>query len=223
MMPQNSLPNPANDLVRIHKAISRGITVALTNGTRFNKDGFPDAGTQEGFVRYTQSLVIVLTAHHGSEDEIAFPALKLRLPTAPYERLSATHQNIATCLDMVRKAMGDMPGESTEVGLGIVIEGLKKISSLWSPHIHMEERHFGEEAIGAVMTPEEQAQVSISMAKHSQEHAVPPYLALPFVLFNLPADDRASMAETLPKIVIEELIPKEWKDQWAPMKPFLLD
>jgi hypothetical protein len=223
MIPKNSIPNLANDLVRIHKAISRGISVAMTNGTQFQKDGFPDAGIREGFARYLQSLVIVLTAHHLSEDEIAFPALKLRLPTAPFEQLTATHQNIATCLDIVRRGMGDMSGESTEVGLGVVIEGLKKISSVWSPHIHMEERHFGEEAIAAVMTPEEQAQVSVSMAKHSQEHANPPYLALPFALFNLPADDRASMAETLPKIIMEELIPKEWKDQWAPMKPFLLD
>ena len=223
MTPKNRFPNLANDLVRIHKAISRGITVAVTNGTQFNKDGFPDAGIREGFARYVQSLTIVLTAHHMSEDEIAFPAIKLQLPTAPYERLTATHQNIATCLEMIREGLGGMSQESAEAGLGVVIKNLKKIASLWSPHIRMEEEYFGETAIGAVMTPEEQAQVSISMARHSQEHAVPPYLALPFVLYNLPVNDRASMAETLPKVVMEELIPKEWKDHWAPMKPFLLD
>jgi hypothetical protein len=223
MTPENSLPNLARDLVRIHKAITRGLSVGATNGAQFLREGFPDAAIRQGYARYVQSLVIVLGAHHVGEDEIAFPALRARLPAAPYERLAADHQDIELSLGAVGKAIGDVAGESTEAGLSVVVNGLTRVSAVWLPHIHLEEEHFAEEAIGAVMTQDEQAQVSISMAKHSQGHAVPPYLALPFVLFNLAVEDRASMAETLPRVVTEELIPKEWKDQWAPMKPFLLD
>ena len=34
--------------------------------------------------------------------------------------------------------------------------------------------------------------------------------------------DRAYMAGEMPPIISQELVPVVWKDQWAPMKPFLL-
>ena len=223
MIPENSLPNLAGDLVRIHKAISRGLFVGTTNGAKFMREGFPDTGIEQGYARYVLSLAIVLGAHHGGEDEIVFPALKARLPAAPYSRLANDHQYVEASLGAVRNAIGDVAGDTAKVGLSVVQEGLTRVSAVWPRHIQLEEKHFAEEAIGAVMTPEEQAQVSVAMAKHSQAHATPPYLALPFVLFNLAAEDRASMAETLPRVVAEQLVSKEWKDQWMPMKPFLLD
>jgi hypothetical protein len=42
------------------------------------------------------------------------------------------------------------------------------------------------------------------------------------VLFNLDPIDRAAMSATIPKPVAD-LIQGEWKEKWAPMKPFLLD
>ena len=223
MTPENSPPNLARDLVRIHKAISRGLLVSATSGAKFMREGFPDAGMMLGYARYVLSLTIVLGAHHVGEDEIAFPALKARLPAAPYGRLVADHQFVEASLGAVRHAAGDVAGDTAKVGLGVVLEGLSRVSTVWPRHIQLEEEHFAEEAIGAVMTPEEQAQVSVAMAKHTQELATPPSLALPFVLFNLAAEDRASMAEALPRLVAEQLVSKEWKDQWMPMKPFLLD
>jgi hypothetical protein len=223
MTPENSLPNFASDLVRIHKAISRGIQVSATRGAKFMREGFPDAGMEQGYARYVLSLTIVLGAHHVGEDEIAFPALRARLPAAPYGRLTADHQFVEAALGTVRNAIGDVAGDSARVGLSVVLEGLARVSSAWPRHMQLEEEHFAEKAIAAVMTPEEQAQVSVAMAKHSQARATPAYLALPFVLFNLAAEDRASMAETLPRVIVEQLVLKEWKDQWTPMKPFLLD
>jgi len=223
MTPENSLPNLARDLIRIHRAISRGLSVSATRGAEFMREGFPDAGMRQGFSSYVQALTIVLGAHHVGEDEIAFPALRAKLPAAPYERLAADHHAIDASLAEVRGVMSHMAGDRDRAGLSALVDGLRRVSAVWPPHIQLEEEHFAEGAIGAVMTPAEQAQVSVSMAKHSQEHAVPPYLALPFVLFNLAAEDRASMAESLPKVITEQFIPKEWKDQWSPMKPFLLD
>jgi hemerythrin-like domain-containing protein len=223
MIPNNSLPNLAQDLVRIHRAITRGLTVAVTEGTHFIRKGFPDPNIQQGFADYIPSLAAVLGAHHLSEDEILFPALKEKLSEAPYMRLSDDHQFIETSLDVVRKLIADLKSGSYKVGLGIVIEGFKRDTTIWTPHIRMEEGYFSQDAIASVMTQEEQAQISTSMAKHSREHAGPPYLALPFVLFNLSVEDRAAMVRTLPKEVMEEFIPKIWKENWAPMKPFLLE
>ncbi len=223
MSPENSLPNLARDLVRIHRAISRGLSVSATRGAEFIKDGFPDARMRQGFFSYVQALTIVLGAHHLAEDEIAFPAFRPKLPAAPYERLAADHHAIDTSLAEVRRVMSDTAGDEAKTGLRVLVEAVGKVSAVWPPHIQLEEQHFAEGAIRAVMTPDEQAQLSVSMSKHSQEHAVPPFLALPFVLFNLAAEDRASMAEALPKVITEQLVPKEWKDQWSPMKPFLLD
>jgi len=59
-------------------------------------------------------------------------------------------------------------------------------------------------------------------AQHGMAHAGPDYLAAPFILHNLEAEDRAHMAGEMPPIVSQELVPVVWKDQWAPMKPFLL-
>ena len=215
-------PNLAQDLVRIHKAITRGLTVAVTKGGQFMREGFPDESMRRGFADYVQSLGFVLGAHHLGEDEIAFPALRARLPAAPYGRLAADHQKIEGLLGPLREAIGHLVEGGTGDELQKVVEGLRSITLLWSPHIELEEMHFAEKAVGDVMQPDEQAKVSGAMGKHSQEHAGPPFLALPFVLFNLEREDRAEFAAALPKAVREELIPHEWKDKWAPMKPFLL-
>jgi hemerythrin-like domain-containing protein len=223
MIPNSSLPNLAQDLLLTHRAITRGLTMAITRGTQYIREGFPNPDIQQGFADYIQSLAAVLGAHHISEDEILFPALKEKLPEAPYMRLSDDHEFIETSLLVVRRLIGDLKSGTYKVGLGIVIEGFKKDTTIWTPHIRLEEGFFSQDAIASVMTQEEQAQISIAMTKHSREHAGPPYLVLPFVLFNLSVGDRAVMAQTMPTEVTEELIPKVWKEKWALMKPFLLE
>ena len=216
------MPNLAQDLVRIHRAITRGLTVAVTEGTHFIREGFPNPNIQQGFADYIQSLAAVLGAHHISEDEILFPALKAKLPGAPYMRLSDDHQFIETSLGVVRKLISDLKSGSYKLGLEIVIEGFRRDTTIWTPHIRSEEGCFSQDAIASVMTQEEQGQITISMANHSREHAG--HLTWPFLLYlNLSVEDRAAMAQTLPKEVMEELIPKVWKENWAPMKPFLLE
>jgi hypothetical protein len=46
---------------------------------------------------------------------------------------------------------------------------------------------------------------------------------MPFVLYNLPAEERAILAQKMPPIVTQQLLPVDWKEKWAPMQPFLLD
>jgi hypothetical protein len=58
--------------------------------------------------------------------------------------------------------------------------------------------------------------------EHAQQHTVPDYLIVPFLLYNLPPDKRTFFAGEMPPVVTEQLVPVAWKDKWAPMKPFLV-
>lgn len=223
MTDTSSLPNLAEDFLRIHRAITRGLFVAVTRGAVFVKEGFPDRALQQGFALYLQGLTAVLSAHHLGEDEVAFPALKLKLPAVPYASLATDHVRIESALNLVKGALPELGAEAPITSLGKVVENLQQILTVWTPHILVEESAFSATAIAEAMTREEQAELSALFGKHAQEHVGPPFFALPFVLFNLSTEDRAKMAALMPRTVIEELIPGEWKEKWAPMKPFLLD
>jgi hypothetical protein len=218
----NNLPNLAQDLVRIHKVITRGLTIGLTRGKEFLADGFTSEGIKDGFAKYIQSLGAVLDAHHLAEDEIAFPALKRKIPGAPYKRLALDHKKIEAALTPMMKSIAEVAEANPLPGIGGVVDGLKKIKAVWTSHIGIEETCFSSNEIVGAMSPEEQAEISIAMAKHSQEHAGPPYLVVPFVLYNLAGPDRDAMSATFPAPV-RELVEKDWKDQWGLMRPFLLD
>jgi len=213
----------ASGLVRIHKVITRGLEMIGRRGAEFAQDGFPDALTQHGFSDYAHSLITVLNEHHLSEDEVAFPALKEKLPAAPYERLAADHRQIEGILAEVRGVMeGLMEADASQV-LGDLMEAVKRIRIMWTPHIGREEIYFSEKAVSAVMDSQEQGRLNGLIAKHNQEHSDPDYLVVPFVLFNLASEDRTVMAQSLPPVIMQELVPKTWKEKWAPMKPFLLE
>jgi hypothetical protein len=219
-------PSLAGNLVRIHKVITRGLEVASRRGAEFAQEGFPDALTQRGFADYARSLITVLDAHHLSEDEVAFPALKEKLPAAPYGRLAADHQQIEDILDEVRgmhdKSVSMLDG-LTGQSLGDLGDALKRIMIVWTPHIGKEEIYFSERTVSAVMDAQEQGRINGMIAKHTQEHSSPDYLIVPFILFNLAIEDRAVMAQSMPPEIVQELVPNTWKEKWAPMKPFLLE
>ncbi len=69
----------AQDLLRIHRVITRALTVTLARGAEFMQTGFPDAGLRKGYTDYTKSLAVVLDGHHVGEDEVAFPLLKEKI------------------------------------------------------------------------------------------------------------------------------------------------
>ncbi len=222
MMSNNNPPNLAQDLLRIHRAITRGLTVGAEKGAEFAHAGFPDPDLRQGLIAYLQGLSVVVKAHHLGEDEVAFPFFRERLPSSLYERLSADHHKIEALLITLNQAIASVAASGSPADLNPLVDCLQSISAIWTPHIGLEEGHFSPEAVAAVMTLEEQGRMSGAMATHSQEHATPAYLALPFTLFNLQPEDRAAMAATMPSMVMHELVPKVWKDQWAPMMPFLL-
>jgi hypothetical protein len=217
------LPNLAEDFLRIHKVITRGLSMGIDRGSEFIKVGFPNHSLQQGFALYLQTLIAVVSAHHLGEDEVAFPALKRKLPAVPYASLAADHVKIEAALDSVKNSLPELGGDAPAAALAKAVEGLQRILKVWMPHIQIEQSAFSATAITGAMTQEEQSKLSLLFGQHAQEHVGPPFFALPFVLFNLSPDDRAKMTAVMPKMMVEELIPGVWKEKWAPMKPFLLE
>jgi hypothetical protein len=216
-------PNIALDLVRIHKVITRALDVDLNKGRDYLQTGLPQPQELAGYSAYTHCLATVLSAHHLSEDLISFPAFRTVLPNAPYARLASDHHKIEMLLASVQPAIKDLSGSTSEDGLRSIINILTKINTLWDPHIYLEEQYFSSEVMNSVLKPEEQKAISQVASKHSQEHSEPPYWVIPFILFNLEADDRATMASMFPQPLVEEMVPVVWKDKWESMKPFLLE
>lgn len=174
MIPNNNLPSLAGDFLRIHRVITRGLNVGVTRGSNFISEGFPDQGLQQGFALYLQTLTAVVSAHHLGEDEVAFPALKQKLPAVPYERLRADHIMIETALDLVKSSQPELAGANPTAAWVKAVDGLKRILAVWTLHIEIEQTAFNSTAIAGVMTHAEQAQVwpslSPNMPKSTSVH-----------------------------------------------------
>ena len=218
-----STSNLAQDLVRIHKVITRSLDVGLKSGRQYLSKGLPQPPELAGYASYLYSLGAVLKGHHTSEDEVAFPAFRRVIPLAPIDRLTRDHQSIEALLTPLPETISGLSGNATPKNIEPIIGIMENISSVWHPHIQVEEEYFSEQVLNAVMLPDEQRRLSEETSKHSQEFSNPPYWVVPFVLFNLEVEERNKMAAVLPPTIVDELVPKVWKEQWAPMKPFLLD
>lgn len=224
-MSEGAIPNIGATMVRIHSAITRGLDVCIERGTGFAQKGYPDAATQEGFVLYVQALVSVVSAHHISEDEVAFPYLRDKLPDVPFDKLTADHHVMEGMLEELKATAEAV---AVEPQAGGSLSGLSRIvaemADLWHPHIQIEERDiYSVETIAGVMDVDENVRVGRMLAEHAQKHVEPAYLGVPWLLYNMPPDERALFAQTMPPMVTEQLVPVAWKGQWAPMQPFLLD
>jgi len=216
-------PNLIRDIIRIHKVVTRSLEVCLNHGKQYLTTDMSQPERLQGYSSYTHCFTSVLSSHHQAEDLITFPAFKSVIPSAPYERFTADHHEIERLLTFIPQAVSELTTMEPENGLKIITNTLSKISEIWYPHIQLEEHHFTEEVINKAFNPEEQGNISAAASKLSQEHTGPPYWIIPFILFNLEHEERASMAASFPPMITEELIPKVWKDQWAPMKPYFLD
>ena len=223
-MSSQSSPNIAVGLLSLHKVVSRGLDVSITNSRRFQKSGFPDGSTQNGFLNYVQALTSILHGHHSTEDELAFPYFRDLLPKMPIVSLISQHQEMIPMIESVMAAVKTCRDSgSVQDGLGKLSAALSLVHGIWHPHIQVEEEHFRVDTIGKLLTPEEHLRLEKEFGKHSQEHTGPPFLTVPFMLYNLPADSRGVFSRSMPPEVTGHLVPVVWKEQWASMKPFLLE
>jgi hemerythrin-like domain-containing protein len=218
-MTQPSGPNIAADLARIHRVITRGLEVSIRHS-----HSPLDPETAPGFVSYARTLDWVVHGHHVSEDQAAFPSFRQKQIDAPYLVLIAEHGQMQAILDQITSALDRLaadPGDGQS--LAVLHQALVRLAGIWQPHILREETDFTAEAIAAAMSVEEQLSLAQQFAQKGQENSGPANLAVPFFLYNLSPEDRAAMLRLVPSEVTEHLLPVVWKDQWAPMKPFLRD
>jgi hypothetical protein len=223
MTPNTPTTGLAQDLIRIHKVITRSLYTSLIKGTEYRQSGLPRPELMQGYSRYIHCLAEVLDAHHRGEDLIAFPAFIKVLPSAPYAQLSADHHAVDKLLAPIPQAITELSGDTPDTGLKKITDILGKLSEIWEPHILIEEHFFSKDALNSALDLDEQKRIGEASTKYSQEHSEPPYWVVPFILYNLEPSDRAVMAANFPPVILDELVPIAWKDQWAPMKPFLLN
>jgi len=220
--PESIKPNAARDLLLIHRIITRAIEVTQQKGQQFQAEGFPDPIVRQGYRDYVQCLVTVLGAHHLTEDEVVFPQLGTRIPSAPYKLLSADHQKMTGLLDDIQTSINNFNEDGNKQEIDLILNRLKQLKEMWYPHIGIEEGHITEKNIDETMSAEEKQTFSQQTSKYSQEHISPDFLVVPFLLFNLNATERSVFSAAMPPIVTQQLIPHVWKEKWQPMQPFLL-
>ena len=92
---------------------------------------------------------------------------------------------------------------------------------MWHPHIQIETSAFISKA-DALIPVEEQLKLVGQMAEHDLKIAVPHPLTVPFMLYNLPEEDRAVFSQGIPVEVVKKFVPVTWKEQWESMTPYLL-
>jgi hypothetical protein len=212
-------------LLRIHTIITRGLEVCHTNCLAFAQDGFPDANTQIGFYRYTYSLLVVMDTHHRAEEEIAFPYFQSRVPSLRIEPLVEQHKQMRPHFNEMRMALASSEDASfSTTSLNHLAYACNNVHILWGMHAPAEENYFAANSESALLlTAAEQQEITRRNAEHSQKNSNPPDWVVPFLLFNLPPDEREAMSQSMPQQLTKVMVPYMWKNGWAPMKPFLLD
>jgi hypothetical protein len=207
--------NFGEDLIRVHKMMTRGLHVSAERSDAYSRGGYPSPKLAEGFDRYVRALVSVLHVHHHGEDKLGWPFLRKYMPEAPYEQLIAQHAAMVEVLDRAEAARR----ANNLLALHTHLDACK---NLWLEHVEIEERAFSIKATAAAMPPETHAKLVRRFQRHAQLHARPIPQVVAFTLYNLSPEDRAAMEETIPALITDVLMPTIWKRAWAPMKPFLI-
>jgi hemerythrin-like domain-containing protein len=223
-MSNENQPNIGEDYIRFHKVMTRGLAVSLQNINEFLQIGALEKLNREGFLKYVQSFSSVLNAHHLVENEKIFPYFMDKLPEVPYERLMAEHEIFKGGLQEINTGLEHLKSENDESkSLKLLKSGFGKIDQIWHPHIQIENTQLYGQVGSLNIDIDEMIRIIKEDGEFFQEHIDPAYLVIPFVLYNLPPEDRAIAAQGLPEMVTKQLVPIDWKDKWASMQPFLLE
>jgi len=214
--------NIAMSFYNIHNIITRGLRVSLESVQGVLQRGFQGEEGREGFFNFIRALTSVMNAHHLTEDEIVFPYFRDKLPEAPFDSLTYYHHVMVLILDEINLAVNICSNkDQLETELRNIENDLARLNEDWPFHIQPETDEFINKA-DALVPAEEQLRLVRLFAEHDLKNAIPLYLTIPFMLYNLPQDDRMVFSQGMPAEVIQNLVPVVWKEKWESMKPFLL-
>ncbi|MCD8498571.1 MAG: hypothetical protein LRY35_00820 [Clostridiales bacterium] len=223
-MSNNSNPNIGTAMILIHHAITRGLDVSKKQSIIFQQSGYPNTEIRDGYITYVRvwgrSLALTILA----KIKVAFSYLKSILPDAPFDQLFSEHLEMDVILKELQTAVETL---ITSMDSSLSLEGISRVitrlTALWHPHIEKEQLYlYDASKTESLMTVDEQIKLIQDVSLISQKQGDPAYL-VPFLLFNLPQNERAGMAKAMPPNLIQELIPIVWKPKWSTMQPFLLD
>ncbi len=214
--------NIATSFNNIHDIITRGLKVSIESARVAMKTGIKNERDREGLFNYIRALVSVVNSHHVTEDQIAFPYFLDKLPDAPFKKLTNQHLVIDTILDEIKMAADQCEKEGLQSGGWSTLENaLVRMDELWHPHIKLEMETFIAKA-DALLPVEEQLRLVRQFSEYGQKLALPPYLTVPFMLYNLQGEGRKSFMQGMPSEVVDNLVPIVWKEKWVSMTPYLL-
>jgi hypothetical protein len=216
----------ADDLLMIHRVITRALQVAQERGQEYAQHGFGDAVAEKGYRDFSRCALKLLHAHHDGEEAIIFPKLRPLLASCPFGDLEAQHREIVGAIDAANAALDDAegasPAPSASAWLDRFVPAIGRVRTAWHDHIAVEEAHITQPAVDEVMDGAAQANLAKTASEHGQKNAYAPQLGIAFLLYNLAADDRAQLLRLLPPQLVS-MVEGPWKEQWAPMKPLLLE
>ena len=170
-MSTDPLPNVGNDLLRIHKVITRALNVSLqkSQGTDLVESHW------EGFATYVRALTILLDAHHAGEDELSFPFWRIRLPNGPFDELGEHHRRMITYLDQIERWLEAGSTAWQSDALSQLHQTLTELLDLWQTHIALEEATIGPESSRQYLTSAENEQLDRQLAEHGKLHGLPAF------------------------------------------------
>lgn len=215
----------AGDLSRIHQVITRALQVA---GEQCRLLAAPESTTAPaenslGLKYYITALLQLLESHHRIEDDLIFPYFQQKLATLPVEEMNHQHQSLLPLLAKLTDLLSTMEEAHQQITFyHTLAETLGEIEALWEPHYQLEEAYLNENNISQVIDPAEQERLCHLYAATSKHHITADYLVLPFILYNLPLQERQVFAQAFPPQVTNKLIPEDWYPQWQLMSPYLL-
>lgn len=220
MSQENS--NIAVSFNNIHKVITRGLRVTIESCQKFLQQGPPDKVSLQGFFNYTRAFSSIVNSHHLTEDELAFPYFRELMPGAHFDSLSETHRLMVHVLDEIKLAL-DVSEKSGlhETELRTLLNAVTRLNEMWHPHIKIETDEFINQA-DSLIPVEEQLRLVRLFSEHGQRLATPPFLTVPFLLYNLSVEDRKVFSQDMPEELTQNLVPIVWKEKWESMKPYLL-
>ncbi len=214
--------NIAASFFNIHNIITRGLRVSLESTRGILQGGFQGERHREGFFNYIRSLTSVMNAHHRTEDDLAFPYFRDKLPEAPFDNWTYWHGVMAEDLDKINQAVEKCEKkDKSESELRTIESALARRNAGWPIHIQAETDEFITKA-DALVPVEEQLRLVRLFAEYVLKHAEPLYLTAPFMLYNLTEEDRQGFSQWIPAEGILNLVPVVWKEKWASMAPMLL-
>jgi hypothetical protein len=206
----------------IHNIITRGLRVSLESARDILQGGFQGERNREGFFNYVRSLTSVMNAHHLTEDDIAFPYFRDKLPEADFDDWTCWHGKMAEDLDEINLAVEKCEKKDEfETELRIIENVLARLNEGWPYHIQPETDDFINKA-DALVPVEEQLRLVRQFSEYVLEKATPLYLTVPFMLNNLSLEDRQVFSQWIPAEGILNLVPVAWKEKWSSMGPYLM-